>query len=245
MAALAPLAARAQVPDPPAARASGVEADAPPACAAQRPSRARQPVFEQRGPGLCEGFIEKPVGEAFIELVSLTTGSPAADPRPLHFVQRSLPVAQITLQPRAGSPLYRVEATLRSGIEVVWDPAAMLRHTGLALADIGFLVHAAPANSPRARVTPLVLNPAATANTVALIRATVDLASVTWRLYGASAVAEPRWQAWTGAKIHAWTTLPIVLPKVLESPSTLEVAATDDSGLQLPMLIVDILGAAP
>ena len=238
-------------------------------CAPLVASTANQPAYgPARSPQRCEGFFQKNVSQAFIEIVSLTRSPPgtvAADTEGrLNLKHLSKLDLRLLIQPLRSNPLYRVDLPMAQGATVAWSFAPMLQATGLKLRDLGFL---AQATSPAqlATLAPVSTQLAEDAGVAyAVLRPSVAVSALAWRAYrlqsppqsppqssgeqaraAVNAVASLTgvWQTLTGPPLFAWEriALPIALPAD-GLGLRIDVRALDSQGQPLPLLQFAVLG---
>jgi hypothetical protein len=180
------------------------------------------------GQARCEGFFDKTVSQTFVELVSLTRGQ-----QPVAGVTGGSPATQLVIQanmkgpvrlvvqPQRSSPFYRVDAAMQGGLALTWDAGPMLRETGLALSDLGFIamVGIGPASpGTTTALAPVALTPGAQQDqrVFAVVRASVDISSLAWRaqVRGSASATNAGWVEVPNSQKFAWQriTLPIELP---------------------------------
>lgn len=240
-------------------------APAPFECAPLVASTANQPAY---GPALnpkrCEGYFQKNVSQAFLEIVSLTRSPPgavAADAEGrLNLKHLSKLDLRLLIQPLRSNPLYRVDLPMAPGAAVAWSFAPMLQATGLKLRDLGFLAQAASPTQP-ATLAPVLTQPAEDAGVAyAVLRPSVAISALAWRAYrlqpppqssgeqaraavntGASLTGV--WQTLAGPPLFAWEriALPIALPAD-GLGLRIDVRALDSQGQPLPLLQFAVLG---
>ena len=196
------------------------------ACAPLLPSTAKSPTYRLiTGQARCEGFFDKTVSQAFIELVSLTRGLPpsaVATPAGVLEVHANVkgPV-RLVVQPQRSSPFYRVDAAMQGGQILSWDPAPMLKATGLQQSDLGFV--AVSGSAPGSGGTLPIFAPLSFAlqaqqdqRVYAVIRVSVEVSSVAWRAYrkGPAGGLAPVWVEMPNSQRYAWQriTVPLELP---------------------------------
>ncbi len=219
-------------------------------CPALSPSRSEQPVYAPvAAHAQCEGFYEQPVSVPYVELVSLTLGAARLEAAaPTTFAQSSAPSARLLIQPLSGTPLYRVDAELKSGKPTTWDPRAMLAKTHLQPGDLGFLALMSGDATAILQVAPLTFAPSASRSGAAFatVRTSVDLSGLKWRSFERGKPAATAWQASDRALLYAWETLsmPLALPAA-GTGLQVDVVATDTDSHVLPMLSFVVLPVAP
>jgi hypothetical protein len=224
-----------------------------------RPSTTRSPAYQLiPGQARCEGFFDKTVSQTFVELVSLTRGLP-----PVAEVTGGSPALQLVIhanmkgpvrlvvQPQRSSPFYRVDAAMQGGLALTWDAGPMLRETGLALPDLGFIamVDTEPASPGTiTAIAPVAFTPGAQQNqrVFAVVRASVDISSLAWRaqVRGSAASTAAEWVEVPNSQKFAWQriTLPIELP-VDGNGLRVDVQAVSAIGAQaLPLLSFTVVG---
>ena len=239
-------------------------------CAPLVASAANQPAYGPvGGPQRCEGYFQKNVSQAFVELVSLTRSPPGtvwADPEGrLNLRHKSKRDLRLLIQPLRSNPLYRVDAPIAQGAAVVWSFAPMLQATGLKLRDLGFLAHAL-APGQLATLAPVSIQPTDDAGMAyAVLRPSVAVSALAWRAYrlqsppqssnelGRGSAAAPSatsnalvsgvWQTLSGPPLFAWEriALPIALPAD-GLGLRIDVRALDGQGQALPLLQFAVLG---
>jgi hypothetical protein len=224
-------------------------------CAPLVASTANQPAYGPvRSPQRCEGYFQKNVSQAFVEIVSLTRSPPgtmAADSEGrLNLKHLSKLDLRLLIQPLRSNPLYRVDLPMAPGATVAWSFAPMLQATGLKLRDLGFL---AQATSPAqlATLAPVSTQLAEDAGMAyAVLRPSVAVSALAWRAYRLpsspqSSVASLNgvWQTLSGPPLFAWEriALPIALPAD-GLGLRIDVRALDSQGQPLPLLQFAVLG---
>lgn len=226
-------------------------------CAPLQPSRDSAPAYRIiAGQARCEGFFEKTVSQPFIELVSLTRGPPpgaGVTPSPMLEIQANVQGAvRLVIQPQRSSPYYRVDAAMQGGQALAWDPAPMLAATGLPLSNLGFIA-LTRSNPPWAgavaAIVPVAFTPQGQQDmrVYAVVRVSVDVASLAWRAYrlGTDASPAPTWIDMPDSHRFAWqrVTLPIELPADGKG-LRIDVQAVGVSNSQsLPLLRFAVVGA--
>ena len=232
-------------------------------CAALKPSSSRAPAYGGvTGQSRCEGFFEKTVSQPFIELLSLTRGAPpsasasaGAASVPLELRADVRAAARLVVQPLPSSPFYRVDAALPSGQALSWDAAPMLAATRQPLSRLGFLALVASASaSPDAlpALAPVAFTPQALQEgrvVYAVVRVSVDVASVAWRGYrvGSDAAAASANSAWTDlpdSHLYAWKHITLTIPMPADGKGLrVDVQAVGAANAQsLPLLRFAIVG---
>ena len=228
-------------------------------CAALKPSSSRAPAYGGvTGQSRCEGFFEKTVSQPFIELLSLTRGalpSASAPPAPLEVRADVRAAARLVVQPLTSSPFYRVDAAMPPGQPLSWDAAPMLAATRQPLAGLGFLALVASASaSPDAlpALAPVAFTPQALQDgrvVYAVVRVSVDVASVAWRSYrvGSDAAAASANSAWTDlpdSHLYAWKHITLTIPMPTDGKGLrVDVQAVGAANAQsLPLLRFAIVG---
>jgi hypothetical protein len=172
----------------PAALAQSAATPVPFECEPLAASALNQPPYgPAHSPQRCEGYFQKNVSQAFVEIVSLTRSPPGAvaanGEGQLSFRQLSKFPLRLLIQPLRSNPLYRVDVALSQGATVVWGSAPMLRATGLKLRDLGFLAQAAPGGQTMT-FAPVSTQAAEEGSTAyAVLRPSVAVTSLAWRAY--------------------------------------------------------------
>ena len=235
-------------------------------CAALKPSSSLAPAYASvTGQMRCEGFFEKSVSQPFIELLSLTRGAPPAAPAASAASAASAPLqiradvrsaARLVVQPLASRPFYRVDAALVPGQALNWDAAPMLAATRQAVSSLGFLALVTPTSAgPGALpgVAPVAFTPQAPQDgrVYAVVRVSVDVASVAWRSYrvGNDAAASPpsAAAAWTDlpdSNLYAWKHITLSIPMPADGKGLrVDVQAVGAANAQsLPLLCFAVIG---
>ena len=241
-------------------------------CAPVKPATGRKPSYGWTADrSRCEGFFERTVSQPFIELVSLTRGASlrsaeaSAPPIQLQVQAPSATAWRLLVQPLRSGPYYRVDAPLRAGVASTWDPERMLAATGLRPQDLGFLALAqdegrAAATGDVPTIAPVVLMgkpleaPLPAGAAVAVVRVSVPVSSVSWRVYpepgddAAAAAAGASGADWTtvpDSALYAWQRLRVTVPLGSDSrPRRLEVqAVAAEDGRTLPLLKLRVVSA--
>jgi hypothetical protein len=246
---------------------------APPAlfeCAPLVASTSNQPAYgPAASPQRCEGYFQKNVSQAFLEVVSLTRSPPGvitADVAgQLNLRHASKLRLRLLIQPLRSNPLYRVDLPIAQGATVVWGSAPMLQATGLKLRDLGFLAQAASVSQPLT-LAPVSTQPQDEGSTAyAVLRPSVAVTALAWRAYRLKPQSEPNrdspngsptdaagsasnplsgvWQNLPGPPLFAWEriALPIALPAD-GLGLRIDVRALDSQGQPLPLLQFAVLG---
>jgi hypothetical protein len=234
-------------------------------CAPLVASTANQPAYgPARSPQRCEGYFQKNVSQAFVEIVSLTRSPPGtvaadADGR-LNLRHLSKLDLRLLIQPVRSNPLYRVDVPIAQGATVAWSFAPMLQATGLKLRDLGFLAQAT-SSAPLATLAPVSTQLSEEAGVAyAVLRPSVAVSALAWRAYrlqsppqssGEQARAAVNtvasltgvWQTLAGPPLFAWEriALPIALPAD-GLGLRIDVRALDSQGQPLPLLQFAVLG---
>ena len=241
-------------------------------CAALKPSSSLAPAYASvPGQTRCEGFFEKSVSQPFIELLSLTRGPPPSAPSalaasaapaapaasaPLQIRADARAAARLVVQPLASRPFYRVDAALPSGQALSWDAAPMLAATRQAVSSLGFLALVTPTlASPAAlpALAPVTFMPQAPQDgpVYAVVRVSVDVASVAWRSYrvGTAAAASPAsapssWTELPESQRYAWKHITLTIPMPADGKGLrVDVQAVGAANAQsLPLLHFAIVG---
>jgi hypothetical protein len=215
-------------------------------CAPLLPSASRTPAYarvpnEER----CEGYFEQTVSQAFIELLSLTRQRPDLLPSSaagvLHIRATSRQPLQLLIQPLRPSPFYRVDAQLRPGQVLAWNPAPMLASTGLRQSELGFLARGISREADVAAIAPLSLAAGADDPELAyaVLRVSVPVKTVAARQYVLNGPegGSTGWHELPGTPLYAWDT--IVLPIALAGDAPVihvDVRALATDGRPLPLL---------
>lgn len=220
-------------------------------CAALKPSGSLRPAYERVAPNRCEGHFERSVSQPFVELVSLTRGPPKLAGSAA-VTLRGLPnrSARLIIQPLRTGPFYRVDALLDGDGSLVWDPMPMLKSTGLALRDLGFLALAAPladtSASDATAVVPVAVGPAAMmpAELHAVLRPSVALSALAWRRYRlGSADGVGDWREVPNPSPYAWTRIPLTIELPGDGLGVqIDVRALDADGNPLALLRFAVVG---
>ena len=114
-------------------------------CPKVRASKSRAPSYPSHpSGGICEGFYDKDVSQALIEVVSVVAGNPPSSladvtPSSVMFssaVPSNVP-AMLHIEPLRDVILYRVDAKFQQPLE--WKTSTMLEKTQLTLRDLGYL----------------------------------------------------------------------------------------------------------
>jgi hypothetical protein len=221
---------------------------------------SQPPYGPAHSPQRCEGYFQKNVSQAFVEIVSLTRSPPGAvaanGEGQLSFRQLSKFPLRLLIQPLRSNPLYRVDLALSQGATVVWGSAPMLRVTGLKLRDLGFLAQTSTGGQTMtfAPVSTQASEEGSTA--YAVLRPSVAVTSMAWRAYRLSSLnassapgaassnaVSGAWQTLPGPPLFAWEriALPIALPAD-GLGVRIDVRALDSQGLPLPLLQFGVLG---
>ena len=238
-------------------------------CAALKPSSSLTPAYASvPGQTRCEGFFEKSVSQPFIELLSLTRGPPPSAPSalaasaapaasaPLQIRADARAAARLVVQPLASRPFYRVDAALPSGQALSWDAAPMLAATRQAVSSLGFLALVTPTlASPAAlpALAPVTFMPQAPQDgpVYAVVRVSVDVASVAWRSYrvGTAAAASPAsapssWTELPESQRYAWKHITLTIPMPADGKGLrVDVQAVGAANAQsLPLLRFAVIG---
>lgn len=229
-------------------------------CAPLAPSSARSPVYRMVvGQSRCEGFFDKTVSQPFLELVSLTRGLPLATPivgtgvtaGVLEIHANAKGALRLVVQPQRSNPFYRVDAALQGGQTLTWNPAPMLKATGLPLSDLGFIALAgsnlaAPGNVTAVAPVAFTAKALGEKHVYAVVRVSVDVSRVAWRIYSKGVAATPAsaWVEMPGATLFAWQriTLPIELPGDGKDWSVDVEAEASNNSQALPLLRFSIVG---
>ncbi len=229
-------------------------------CAPLAPSSARSPVYRMvPGQSRCEGFFDKTVSQPFLELVSLTRGLPPSPPAVgaavtagvLEIHANAKGTLHLVVQPQRSNPFYRVDAALQGGQALTWDPAPMLKATGLPLSDLGFIAiagsnAAAPGAVAAVAAVGFTTQALGEKRVYAVVRVSVDVSQVSWRAYskGAAATTASAWVDMPGSTLFAWQriTLPIELPGDGKEWSVDVQAVASNNSQALPLLRFTIVG---
>ncbi len=238
-------------------------------CAALKPSSSLAPAYASvPGQARCEGFFEKTVSQPFIELLSLTRGVPPAGPAapaasaasaasaPLQIRADVRAAARLVVQPLPSRPFYRVDAALAPGQVLSWDAAPMLAATRQALSSLGFLALVTPPSASTGalpELAPVAFTPQTPQDgrVYAVVRVSVDVASVAWRSYraGNDAAASPSSTpaAWTDlpdSNRYAWKHITLTIPMPADGKGLrVDVQAVGAANAQsLPLLRFAIVG---
>jgi hypothetical protein len=220
-------------------------------CPPITPSTARQPAY---GPvadrSRCEGFFDKTVSQPFLELVSLTRGPGLrADVAraPLELSAASRVPLHLLVQPVSSLPYYRMDTQLKPGQALRWDPTRMLSDTGVPPSELGFLALAT--RQPPTGITavaPVALSAAAQTlpQAIAIVRPSVDIASLEWRSYRLGVDASSQWIQVPNAQRYAWhrVEVAIALPADGKAVAVDFQARDDKDGKWLPILRLMLLG---
>jgi hypothetical protein len=187
--------------------AAQAQPNAPPAlfeCAPLVASTSNQPAYGPApSPQRCEGYFQKNVSQAFLEVVSLTRSPPgvvAADGAgQLNLRHSSKLPLRLLIQPLRSNPLYRVDLPVAQGATVVWGSAPMLQATGLKLRDLGFLAQAVSLSQPLT-LAPVLTQPLDEGSTAyAVLRPSVAVTALAWRAYRLKSQSEPSRDSPTGS----------------------------------------------
>jgi hypothetical protein len=207
-------------------------------CAALRPSASRSPPY---GPianqTRCEGFFEKTVSQPFLELVSLTRGTPQ-----LQGAQSTKITAKgasrLVVHPLRDVPLYRVDVNLENASEFEFAPKGMLDATGLATNELGFLAYVETPSGDMRRFAPVALSSQASTSAIGtmVIRPSVDIGSIAWRSYPKGSGSDSEWTRIAGNVFYAWRLVTAEIRLSEDAPHQFDVRATDPSGRALPLL---------
>ena len=235
-------------------------------CAALKPSSSLAPAYASvPGQARCEGFFEKTVSQPFIELLSLTRGAPPAAPAASAASAASAPLqirtdvraaARLVVQPLPSRPFYRVDVALAPGQVLSFDAAPMLAATRQAVSGLGFLaLVTSTSTSPGAlpALAPVAFTPQTPQDgrVYAVVRVSVDVASVAWRSYraGNDAAASPSSTpaAWTDlpdSNLYAWKHITLTIPMPADGKGLrVDVQAVGAANAQsLPLLRFAIVG---
>ena len=232
-------------------------------CAALKPSSSLAPGYASvPGQARCEGFFEKTVSQPFIELLSLTRGAPpsaAAAPAasaasaPLAIRTDVRAAARLVVQPLPSRPFYRVDAALAPGQALSWDAAPMLAATRQPVSGLGFLALVTPTSAnPGAlpALAPVAFTPQAPQDgpVYAVVRVSVDVASVAWRSYrvgnDAAASPPPTWTDLPDSNLYAWKHITLTIPIPADGKGLrVDVQAVGAANAQsLPLLRFAIVG---
>lgn len=232
-------------------------------CAVLKPSSSLAPAYASvPGQARCEGFFEKTVSQPFIELLSLMRGAPPSAPAasaasaPLAIRTDVRAAARLVVQPLPSRPFYRVDAALAPGQALNWDAAPMLAATRQPVSGLGFLALVTPPSaSPGAlpSLAPVSFTPQAPQDSrvYAVVRVSVDVASVAWRSYrvgndaAASAASAP--SSWTDvpdSNLYAWKHITLTIPMPADGKGLrVDVQAVGAANAQsLPLLRFAIVG---
>ena len=235
-------------------------------CAALKPSSSLVPAYASvAGQMRCEGFFEKTVSQPFIELLSLTRGAPpaalvasaaSAASAPLQIRTDVRSAARLVVQPLAPRPFYRVDAALAPGQAMNWDAAPMLAATRQPMSGLGFLaLVTSQAASPGAlpALAPVSFTPQAPQDrrVYAVVRVSVDVASVAWRSYrvgndAAASLSSTRliWTDLPDSNLYAWKRITLSIPMPDDGKSLrVDVQAVEAANARsLPLLRFAIIG---
>ena len=238
-------------------------------CAALKPSSSLAPAYASvPGQARCEGFFEKTVSQPFIELLSLTRGVPPAGPAapaapaasaasapsaPLQISAEVRAAARLVVQPLPSRPFYRVDAALTPGQPLSWDAAPMLAATRQPVSNLGFLALVTPTSaSPGAlpALAPVAFTPQTPQDgrVYAVVRVSVDVASVAWRSYrvgsDAAASAPREWTDLPNSHLYAWKHITLTIPMPADGKGLrVDVQAVGAANAQsLPLLRFAIVG---
>ena len=229
------------------------------ACAQVQPSEIFQPSYARVGhTNVCEGFYDKAVARAFMELVSLTTqrleALAAQNKDPLLVATESARQGALNLliQPLSVAKPYRVDALLSSPGPLKWNSRQMRAACNLTLTEVGYLAAATSSTGSELRVVPVRVTsvPASGADLAtsayAIVRVSEDAAQFKWRsypvLHPSGAIA---WTAVSNGHLYAdeWATVQIPLARD-GGDTVVELSAVDATGTAFKPLRFSIMGAA-
>lgn len=195
-------------------------------CPKVRASKTRLPAYPAVPTGgICEGFYDKDVSQALLEMVSLVVGKPArdlADPAAgkLVFSSPGSPAipAVLHIEPFRDVTLYRMDAKFQQQLE--WNTTTMLKETGLTLPELGYLAIVKTGGKQDLIVLPLQLDASPEQNPVVAyitVRVFTTAQILRWRVSPMKKSAGTATQ-WTDANASgrpiyegSWLTFPVPL----------------------------------
>jgi hypothetical protein len=229
------------------------------ACAQVQPSEIFRPAYAQIGhTKVCEGFYDKAVARAFMELVSLTTerlDAIAAQNKDQLLVSTDSArqgTLNLLIQPLSVAKPYRVDAVLSAPGPLEWNSRQMRAACNLTLTEVGYLAAVTSSTGSELRVAAVRVTsvPAAGADLAtsayAIVRVSEDAAQFKWRSYPVLHPSGPiAWTAVSNGHLYAdeWATVQIPLAKD-GGDTVVELSAVDATGTPFKPLRFSIMGPA-
>jgi len=220
-------------------------------CLDLRPSTTNVPSYGRYSdPAVCEGFYERDVAAAFVELLGLTTLDPLVEEEGRVVIRASSVPASVTallhIQPLSVSTLYRVDASLAGGA-ATWSTDSLRRATQLSLGDLAFLATAGMSKQKALLVVPV--GGAGLAGSPPGFRVTVRLStfatSLVWRAYPtfSKAPRDLQWKEALDQPKYAWDQAVFeVIPPDKDNSLTLEIKAAGRDRTWFQPLRVIVVG---
>ena len=215
---------------------------APFPCPAVKADPQRQPSYAPSADRTrCEGFVSQDVAAPYLEVVSLVRmGSqlPTAD-KPFEFRTQAI-AAKVVVLPLVQGVAYRVDMALPAA-GARWTPSQMLKATGLALDNLGFLAPLPTSSPDLLALTPVsVGDGTAGTGAIGIVRTSTATREMRWRM-----TPDPRdhmsgkWTLVPNGAVGKWGLVPIQLPlppALASSSAVIEVEGHQVDGSLMPIL---------
>lgn len=221
-------------------------------CADVQPIQGPTGYQERSSPDRCEGMYRSPVAGESIELLALQGGDIVFDLQTDRILAVSVPdvsrfsASKIAVRIRALSLglYYRMDAVVDSGGTIDWPIAAVVIPVGIHADNLG-VVGIIKSGENRVFV-PITISPkdkptAPRHTATAVLRSTVDVEQVKWRIYSPASSSVPGYQSVSSHfPVRAGDPIRLSVPQT-SSPVTLEIAAKQANSDQWMKLLLQVL----